>query len=176
MEREGFFAVFTEPTNSKVLCRPIRRVIGLLKTVDWSTNSCGLCVTAYTIRRLHPNRNYLLRGSAVLEGPWPPHVWDFLKRRCHLVGLLGRVISPSQGLYLHGTAQHRKARTNIHDLSGSWPMILVSERSHSPARAATATGFFYRCPPYLTAVFSIRNLIGRFMPWWQRTHSNIGFP
>jgi hypothetical protein len=34
------------------------------------------------------------------------------------VGLLGRVISSSQGLYLHTTTQHRKARTSIHDLSG----------------------------------------------------------
>jgi hypothetical protein len=29
----------------------------------------------------------------------------------HLVGLLGRVISPSQGLYLHRTTQHRKTKT-----------------------------------------------------------------
>jgi hypothetical protein len=28
----------------------------------------------------------------------------------HMVGLLGRVISPSQGLYLHRTTQHRKTR------------------------------------------------------------------
>jgi hypothetical protein len=31
-----------------------------------------------------------------------------------MVGLLGRVISPSQGLYLHRTTQHRNTRTNIH--------------------------------------------------------------
>jgi hypothetical protein len=36
----------------------------------------------------------------------------------HLAGLLGRVISPLQGLYLHRTAQHRKTRTNIHALGG----------------------------------------------------------
>jgi hypothetical protein len=36
----------------------------------------------------------------------------------NLVGLLGRVISSTQGLYLHRTAQHRKTRTNIHALSG----------------------------------------------------------
>jgi hypothetical protein len=35
-----------------------------------------------------------------------------------MVGLLGRVVSPSQGLYLHRTTQHRKTRTNIHALSG----------------------------------------------------------
>jgi len=36
----------------------------------------------------------------------------------HLVGLLGREISPTQGLYLHVTTQHRKTRTYIHAPSG----------------------------------------------------------
>jgi hypothetical protein len=36
----------------------------------------------------------------------------------HLVGLLGRGISPTQGLYLHRTTQHRKKRTHIHASSG----------------------------------------------------------
>jgi hypothetical protein len=34
----------------------------------------------------------------------------FLELFRHMVGLLGRVISPSQGLYLHKTTQHRKTR------------------------------------------------------------------
>jgi hypothetical protein len=34
------------------------------------------------------------------------------------VGLLGRVISSSQGLYLHRTTQQRQTMTNIHALSG----------------------------------------------------------
>jgi hypothetical protein len=34
----------------------------------------------------------------------------FLELFRHMVGLLGRVISPSQGLYLHRTTQHRKTR------------------------------------------------------------------
>jgi hypothetical protein len=42
----------------------------------------------------------------------------FLELFGHMVGLFGRVISPSQGLYLHRTTQHRKTRTNIHALSG----------------------------------------------------------
>jgi hypothetical protein len=41
----------------------------------------------------------------------------FLKLFRLLAGLLGRVISPSQGLYLHRTTLHRKTRTNIHALS-----------------------------------------------------------
>jgi hypothetical protein len=43
----------------------------------------------------------------------------------HSVELLGRVISPSQGLYLHRTAWYRKTRTNIHALSGI--------RTHDPS-------------------------------------------
>jgi hypothetical protein len=62
----------------------------------------------------------------------------------HMVGLLGRVISPSQGLYLHRTTQHRKTRTNIHALSG----IRAHDPSNQPAkthasdRTATVTGNF----------------------------------
>jgi hypothetical protein len=36
----------------------------------------------------------------------------------YMVGLLGRVISSLQGLYLHRTTQQRQTRTNIHALSG----------------------------------------------------------
>jgi hypothetical protein len=43
----------------------------------------------------------------------------------HLLGLLGRGISPTQGLYLHRTTQHRKTRTNIHASSGI--------RTHDPS-------------------------------------------
>jgi hypothetical protein len=34
-----------------------------------------------------------------------------------MVGLLGRGISPTQGLYRHRTTQHRNTRTHIHDPS-----------------------------------------------------------
>jgi hypothetical protein len=59
-----------------------------------------------------------------------------------MVGLLGRVISPSQGLYLHRTTQHWKTRTKIHALSG----IRTHDPSNQPAkthasdRTATVTG------------------------------------
>jgi hypothetical protein len=59
-----------------------------------------------------------------------------------MVGLLGRVISPSQGLYLHRTTQHKKAQTNIHAVSG----IRTHNPSNQPAkthasdRTATVTG------------------------------------
>jgi hypothetical protein len=53
----------------------------------------------------------------------------FLELFRHMVGLLGRVISPSQGLYLHRTTQHRKTLTNIHALSGI--------RTHDPSNQPT---------------------------------------
>jgi hypothetical protein len=48
-----------------------------------------------------------------------------------MVELLGRVISPSQGLYLHRTTLHRKTKTNIHALSGI--------RTHDPSNQPTKT-------------------------------------
>jgi hypothetical protein len=59
-----------------------------------------------------------------------------------MVGLLGRVISLLQGLYLHRTTQHRKTQKNIHALSG----IRTNDPSNQPAkthasdRMATVTG------------------------------------
>jgi hypothetical protein len=55
----------------------------------------------------------------------------FLELFRHMIGLLGRVISPSQGLYLHRTTQHRKTRTNIHALSGI--------RTHDPSNQQVKT-------------------------------------
>jgi hypothetical protein len=66
----------------------------------------------------------------------------FLELFRHMVGLLGWVISPSQGLYLHRTTRHRKTQTNIHALSG----IQTHDPSNQPAkthaseRTATVTG------------------------------------
>jgi hypothetical protein len=54
----------------------------------------------------------------------------FLELFRHMLGLLGWVISPSQGLYLHRTIQHRKTRTNIHALSG----IRTHDPSNQPAK------------------------------------------
>jgi hypothetical protein len=54
----------------------------------------------------------------------------FLELFRHMVGLLGRVISQSQGLYLHRTTQHRKTRTNIH----AWSGIRTHDPSNQPAK------------------------------------------
>jgi hypothetical protein len=52
-------------------------------------------------------------GSTVLEDPDRLACRRFLELCRHMVGLLGRVISPSQGLYLHRTTQHRKTRDKL---------------------------------------------------------------
>jgi hypothetical protein len=58
----------------------------------------------------------------------------------HMVGLLGRVISSSQGLYLHRTTRDRETRTNIHTLSGIRSRDPVYERSRPAPQTARATG------------------------------------
>jgi hypothetical protein len=64
----------------------------------------------------------------------------------HMVGLLGRVISPSQGLYLHRTTHQGKTMTNIHALSE----IRTHDPSNQPAKThalnltATVTGEYKR--------------------------------
>jgi hypothetical protein len=44
----------------------------------------------------------------------PRLLFQFLGSIRHLVGLLGGAISPTQGLYLHRTTQHRETQTHIH--------------------------------------------------------------
>jgi hypothetical protein len=44
------------------------------------------------------------------KNPATSQIGGFLNYIRHMVGLLGRVINPSQGLYLHRTTQHRKTR------------------------------------------------------------------
>jgi hypothetical protein len=66
----------------------------------------------------------------------------FLELFRHIVGLLGRVISPSQDLYLHRTTQHRKTRTNIHALSGIHTHDPSNQqaKTHAKDRTAIVTG------------------------------------
>jgi hypothetical protein len=85
-----------------------------------------------------------------------------------MVGLLGRVISPSQGLYLHRTTQHKKTRTNIHVLSGIRthhdPSNLPA-KTHASDRTATVTGFSKRYPNLNNSLFLCEfNLIVTVVP------------
>jgi hypothetical protein len=73
------------------------------------------------------------------SGPWP--LLQFRNRFSQTVGLLGRVISLSQGLYLN-TGQHKhriNAHThtpNIHALSGI--------RTHDPSARASEDSSYLR--------------------------------
>jgi hypothetical protein len=66
----------------------------------------------------------------------------FLELFRQMVGLLGQVISPLQGLYLHRTTQHRKTRTNIHALSEIRTHGPSNQpaKTHASDRMATVTG------------------------------------
>jgi hypothetical protein len=66
----------------------------------------------------------------------------FLDLFRQMVGLLGRVISPSQGLYLHRTTQYRETRTNIHALTGirTHDPSNQSAKTHASDRTAIVTG------------------------------------
>jgi hypothetical protein len=52
------------------------------------------------------------------------------------VGLLGRVISSPEGLYLHRATQHRQTRTNIHAWRGIRTRDPVYERSRPAPQTA----------------------------------------
>jgi hypothetical protein len=60
----------------------------------------------------------------------------------HLVRLFGPAFSPSQRLCLHRTAQDRKSRTDIHDLSGfqNHEYSMQAAKTHTLDPAATTTG------------------------------------
>jgi hypothetical protein len=89
---------------------------------------------------------FLSCGSTVLLDPGRLTYRRFLEPFRHMVGLLGRVISPSQGLYLHRTTQHGKTRTNIHALSGIRTHDPRNQpaKTHASDRTATVTGLARR--------------------------------
>jgi hypothetical protein len=86
-------------------------------------------------------RTVLLLSLASSFRPPPPLIFWFPNLFRHVVGLLGRVISSSQGLYVHRTTQHREPRTNIHALSGdSKPRPRVRAiKARASHRAATGS-------------------------------------
>jgi hypothetical protein len=76
------------------------------------------------------------------SGPWP--LIQFRNHFSQTVGLLGRVISSSQGRYLHRTTQAQNKRTQTSmPCVGFEPTIPLSERAkkvHASDCAATVTG------------------------------------
>jgi hypothetical protein len=99
------------------------------------------------LHNLHYSPNIIFfSGSTDLHWTFTAsHVGGFLELFRHMVGLLGRVISPSQGLYLHRTTQHKKTRTNIHALSGIRTHDSSNQptKTHASDRTATVTGMSY---------------------------------
>jgi hypothetical protein len=79
----------------------------------------------------------------------------FLELFQHMVGLLGRVISPSQGLYLHRTTQHKKTRTNIHALNG----IRTHDPSNQPAKTHASDRTATVTDAIMTTMFKTGKLI-----------------
>jgi hypothetical protein len=71
-------------------------------------------------------------------GHSPPLIFWFPDLLKHMVGLFGRVISPSQSLYPHRTTQHRKPRINIHALSGIRTSVRAI-KARASDRAATGS-------------------------------------
>jgi hypothetical protein len=100
-----------------------------IKLEKFIFSPCVLCCFNYVM--YHILLLYLALQSTY--GPSLPLIFWFPNLFRHTVGLLGRVISPSQGLYLHRTTQHRKTRTIIDALSEIRTRDPVYERSR-PAR------------------------------------------
>jgi hypothetical protein len=90
----------------------------------------------------------------------------------HTIGLLGRVISSSQGLYLN-TGQHKRRKTHTHQTTMPWvgfePAIPAFERVktvHALDRSATVTGS-YECR---SPINSITNPNPVSSHTWQYAH------
>jgi hypothetical protein len=121
--------------------------------VTFAVHTCEQLYTAQrketnTPRNIHQTHNVCARQFFSMALPAHSGPWPLIQSRNHFsqtTGLLGRVISPSQGRYLN-TGQHKhriNAHTpNIHDLSGIRthdPSVRASEDS-SCLSAATVIG------------------------------------
>jgi hypothetical protein len=92
-------------------------------------------------RRLHHHHRHHHEWLYSPSGPWPPLIPFHNHILRHTVGLLGRVISSSQGLYLRKTTQHRRTKDKHPCLkrdSDPRPSIWAL-RSHASDRAATGS-------------------------------------
>jgi hypothetical protein len=87
------------------------------------------------------------------------------------------VISPSQGLYLHRTTQHRKTWTNIHALSG----IRTHDPSNQPAKThasdctATVTGKTKYHSPTIYIKF-LKQMDANFLCKYTKYSADFQFP
>jgi hypothetical protein len=117
----------------RIACARLRRNVQL----NLSMNVISKIVEAVASKDYWKSVFY--RGSTVLGRVT---YMRFLELFRHMVGLLGRVFSPSQGLYLYRTTQHRKTRTNVHAMSGIRTQQPTGQaaKTHASDRTATVTG------------------------------------
>jgi hypothetical protein len=97
---------------------------------------CPMELVSYTKFHRNPSNSFfhLLRIRPI--GLFHFGITPEIMNHRHTAGLLGRVISSSQGLYLHRTTQHRKTKTNIHALIGIRTRDPVYERSRPAPQTA----------------------------------------
>jgi hypothetical protein len=97
-------------------------------------------------------RGIIISGSRALCGSWPPLLLFRNQFYENTVALPGRVISPSQGLYLHRTTQHRKTKDK-HPCPERDSNPLCSMRAlnaHASDRTATGLAIFGRIGDYFS--------------------------
>jgi hypothetical protein len=104
----------------KLTAECIRETLSLQNLVYSRVLSKSLKIKIHNVI-LHHHRRRRRLSTIRPRGLFRFHNLIFLKLMNlfgQLVGLLGRGIAPTQGLYLHRTTQHRKTRTHIHASSG----------------------------------------------------------
>jgi hypothetical protein len=129
--------------------RAFMEYINAKKFVAITTWNCVMpvvnpCLQNVIYASIYEGENIFLNGSTTLVGPGR---FFSLLIYSQSVGLLGRVISSSQGLYLN-TGQHKyEINTYTHQITMPWmgfePTITASERAktvHILDRPATVTG------------------------------------
>jgi hypothetical protein len=135
-------AVNNSTNLTSVLLKLISLFFCLISWLSYVLHFVIYITFLYMTRIIHHSLSYLFFPWLYSPfGPWTPHIRRFLELFRHMVRLLGRVISPSQGLYLHRTTQHRKTRTNIHALSGIRTHDSSNQpfKTHASDRTATVT-------------------------------------
>jgi hypothetical protein len=70
----------------------------------------GVCGVEPPLGFIHHRRRRRRQCLYSPSGPWPLLIRYRNQFLQHTVGLLGQVIRLPQGLYLHGTTQHRKTK------------------------------------------------------------------
>jgi hypothetical protein len=164
----------------------------------YNSRSCMILTTNSRILMVEPKGSTsLITKSALWKRSWDTFFFPvalqslkdlgrltymrFLELFRHMVGLLGRVISPSQGPYLHRTTQHKKTQTNIHALSGirTHDPRKQPAKNHASDRTATVTGMSYSYPSHILTnphKFPNAEVVSRHLLNFPNAYFSRGFP